>query len=64
LENDAGGGWLRGIQPSRMVEGGGNPAVIPLKERSMTLVDVCAFVGALCAFAALIVKAIEVARKG
>jgi hypothetical protein len=47
-----------------MVEGGGNPAVIPLKERSMTLVDVCAFVGALCAFAALIVKAIEVARKG
>lgn len=30
----------------------------------MTIVDACALVGALCAFAALIVRAIEVARKG
>ncbi len=30
----------------------------------MTIVDACAFVGAMCAFAALIVKVIEVARKG
>ena len=30
----------------------------------MTFVDLCAFVGALCAFAALIVRAIEAARKG
>ena len=29
----------------------------------MTIVDACACVGALCAFATLIVKAIEVARK-
>jgi hypothetical protein len=47
-----------------MTDGGGDPAVNTPKELSMTLVDVCAFVGALCAFAALIVKAIDVARKG
>ena len=30
----------------------------------MPIVDLCAFVGALCAFAALVIMIIEAARKG
>jgi hypothetical protein len=42
------------------VLGGGAPAVDPLEEKPVSFADLCLFLGALFAFATLILKVVEV----
>lgn len=45
-----------------MIHSGGNPAVTT-ERRPMSFADLCLFLGALFAFATLVVKVIKVSRK-